>query len=167
MKPSLLVLLFLTLSACGWQLRGEGSTKQNQLSPAYALIEVGDLDDLVLKNEVRLALAQSGITIMRDAPALLQIQKLNLTSVISMFDNRGVASEYETTGEISAVVSHDSYAKQTLTTSVTKRYQYDADQEMASDKERQELQKQIKRLLAQRLIDLIIKLEPQPASEAS
>ncbi|MGB1091441.1 MAG: hypothetical protein ACPGYX_04910 [Oceanobacter sp.] len=160
MKNIFLVCLILALSACGWQLRGTSSSQTPELSPAYALIQLENMDDQELKNEIRLALAQSGMTIMRDAPAQIHIDSFSITPTLSLVDNKGIAAEYILDGELKASISHDHYQKQTISVVATERYTENTDRVMASDLEQQSKYQQIKRIAALRLVERISKLKP-------
>lgn len=157
-KRNLLVMgLAVLLSACGFQLRGTGTTE-------LAIKEL----DLSARNaygetvvQMRQVLESSGVKVYTGAPYKLIFTNEQETQRTLSYVGGGQSAEYELTNVLNyEIVGHDSRSLLDNKLEVQKVYMHDGSNLTGSDQEAAEVRKEMRRDLVQRMMLRLQQLTP-------
>ncbi|OHV12322.1 LPS assembly lipoprotein LptE [Kushneria phosphatilytica] len=148
------------LAGCGFQLRGLGSGGELDLQRiALSSAESGPRDHLT--REVRQALTEAGVTISDQAPRRLNLGKPDQQETELTYGDAGNQERQVTLTLPFSVqrTSDNAYLLSQQEVSVDGTYYTSEDQLLARDEQRHQLEQQLRRELAQRLIDRLRALD--------
>ena len=157
-KRNLLVMgLAVLLSACGFQLRGTGTTelaiKELDLSARNAYGET--------VTQLRQVLQSSGVKVYAGAPYKLTLTDEQESQRTLSYAGSGRSAEYELTNVLSyEIQGHDNLSLLSDKLQVQKVFLHDGNNLTGSDQEADEIRKEMRRDLVQRMMLRLQQLSP-------
>ena len=157
-KRNLLVMgLAVLLSACGFQLRGTGTTelaiKELDLSARNAYGET--------VTQLRQVLQSSGVKVYAGAPYKLTLTDEQESQRTLSYAGSGRSAEYELTNVLSyEIQGHDNLSLLSDKLQVQKVFLHDGNNLTGSDQEADEVRKEMRRDLVQRMVLRLQQLSP-------
>ena len=157
-KRNLLVMgLAVLLSACGFQLRGTGTTelaiKELDLSARNAYGET--------VTQLRQVLQSSGVKVYAGAPYKLTLTNEQESQRTLSYAGSGRSAEYELTNVLSyEIQGHDNLSLLSDKLQVQKVFLHDGNNLTGSDQEADEIRKEMRRDLVQRMMLRLQQLSP-------
>ena len=157
-KRNLLVMgLAVLLSACGFQLRGTGTTelaiKELDLSARNAYGET--------VTQLRQVLQSSGVKVYAGAPYKLTLTDEQESQRTLSYAGSGRSAEYELTNVLSyEIQGHDNLSLLSDKLQVQKVFLHDGNNLTGSDQEADEVRKEMRRELVQRMMLRLQQLSP-------
>lgn len=158
---SALFFALLVSSACGWQLRGSQNPNSGDplaASRIEALRIISTERNNAFFRSFKALLTQNAISIRDDAELLLQISPETLERTPLTYSKIGVPAQYKLQLEIEYQVSNKNDVMVPQTRIIARRsYDFDPDLIIEKDREEQELLKEMRLELSQRMLTSITK----------
>lgn len=151
LRNSLLVLSCILLSACGFQLRSFGAPASSIQSLS---LECSYIESWTLCHHLKQILVLNDISIVEDADVLLRISPILQQSRVLSLQANASAAEQGLSSEVSyqLLSKQDDQIKHQQSVRINNSYRHESSALLAKDRERDELQSQLSRQLAEEIV---------------